>query len=97
MNFHESQRIIDKNLKYEKMKANNLILDLEQKGMSPEEIIGAIKILSEDENTEFQASVFKRAIVILKASKEITDERDANRSNAGSVDISIDCPILRDK
>ena len=95
--FHESQRIIDKNLKYEKMKANNLILDLEQKGMSPEEIIGAIKILSEDENTEFQASVFKRAIVILKASKEITDERDANRSNAGSVDISIDCPILRDK
>lgn len=94
--YYESERIVRKNLKHENTRAYAVIKGLEVKSLSTKETIEAINILLEDENTEFQAAVLNRANTILKARKEIVDEKeDTTKNDTGDVDNTIACPVLR--
>ena len=73
--FYESERIIYKNNKYEKLKAYGIISDLKNKGLSVNEQIEAINILLNSRNNEFQTSVLERAKTTLIAQLEIENEK----------------------
>ncbi len=91
--FYETERIVSKQLKYEKTKAYTTISELESKGLSTKDMIGAINILLEDDNTELRVAVLKKAKAILEARKEITDE-ETMHGHADTGPNNDICPII---
>lgn len=79
--FYDTERIVRKQLKYEKIKAYDIIQEMRAKSMSVSEMIDALEILLNDENTEFKESVLKRAKSLLEASMEADNEKDQCNSN----------------
>ena len=68
--FYDTERVVRKQLKYEKLKAYSTISKLESKGLTVNEMINALEILLTDSNTEFQQCVLEKAKGILEARKE---------------------------
>ena len=92
---HESQRIINKNLKYEKTKAYATISKLKNKGLSVSESIKAVKILLTDDNTESRQAILEKALIYLELEQETTNgQEELNQTNPdNSCNLSV-CPVL---
>jgi len=70
MTFYDTDRIVRKQQKYEKLKAYGIINKLEKGNLSNEDMVKAVDILLKDENTEFQQDILNRAKAILVSRKE---------------------------
>lgn len=68
--FYDSLRIIDKQEKYEKIRAYEVILSLEKKDLSSENMISTISVMMEDATNDYHKSIFLKARNILIARKE---------------------------
>lgn len=72
---YETQRIINKNQKYERTKANAIIRKLKMKGLSTYKCVDAIKILLKDDNTESQKAILEKALSYLNLEQETNREQ----------------------
>ena len=81
--FYESSRIIDKQEKYEKIRAYRVIDSLEKDGLSDEKMLTVINLLISKTQLDFEKSVLSKALTIINARKE------KNESSATSNDNSI--------
>lgn len=83
--FYESSRIIDKQEKYEKIRAYRVIDSLEKDGLSDEKMLTVINLLIGKTQLDFEKSVLSKAINIINARKEknetstIIDDSSINR------------------
>jgi hypothetical protein len=68
--FYESSRIIDKQEKYEKIRAYRVIDSLEKDGLSDEKMLTVINLLIGKTQLDFEKSVLSKAINIINARKE---------------------------
>lgn len=68
--FYESSRIIDKQEKYEKIRAYKVIDSLEKDGLSDEKMLTVINLLMSKTQLDFEKSVLSKALNILSARKE---------------------------
>jgi len=68
--FYDSYRIIEKQEKYEKIRAYDIIESLEKTGLEAERLLYALEMMSVKSISEFEISVISRAKVILAARKE---------------------------
>lgn len=68
--FYESERIVRKQLKYTKLKAYDVIRDLESKGLSDKEIISCINLLIKNGPSEFQVDVLNLALKTITLREE---------------------------
>ena len=68
--FYDSSRIIEKQEKYEKIRAYDVILTLEKKDLSNENMVAAVNLMMVEANNDFHKSVFSRAKDILLARRE---------------------------
>ena len=68
--FYESSRIIDKQEKYEKIRAYKVIDSLEKDGLSDEKMLTVISLLIGKTQLDFEKSVLSKALNIVNARKE---------------------------
>ena len=68
--FFENERIINKQLKFVKIRAYTIIQDLEGKGLSDIEIASCIGLLMKDETTEYQKDVLDYALKTVNSRQE---------------------------
>jgi hypothetical protein len=78
--FYDSARIIDKQEKYEKIRAYEMIESLEKTGLSSDYVFCALELMSRRSNSEFQSSVISKAKAILAARKEKNDTHNDNHT-----------------
>jgi len=84
--FYDSARIIEKQQKYEKIRAYEMIESLEKTGLSSEYVLCALELMSKRSNSEFQLSVISKAKVILIARKE-KNEASTNNNVTNVTDV----------
>lgn len=95
MTFYESERIVRKQQKYEKLKAYEAISKLENKGLSTTEMIDALNILIKDDNTEFRHDVLNRAKAILTSRKESDSDNEGSSINNFKLKCNNEsCPVI---
>ena len=68
--FHESLRIMEKQEKYEKIRAYRVIDSLEKDGLSDEKMLPVLDLLMDKAELDFDKSVLSKAKHILNARKE---------------------------
>lgn len=68
--FYENDRIINKQLKFVKIRAYSIIQDLETKGLSDIEIAACIGLLLKDETTEYQKDILDYALKTVNSRQE---------------------------
>lgn len=71
--FFENQRIVNKQLKYTKLRAYEIIQDLESKGLGEPEIMSCINLLMKGEISEFQQDVLEFALKTVTSRQEKSD------------------------
>jgi hypothetical protein len=76
--FYDSARIIDKQQKYEKIRAYEMIESLEKTGLTSEYVLCALELMSRKSSSEFESSVISKAKAILVARKEKNEARTNN-------------------
>jgi hypothetical protein len=74
--FYETDRIVRKQQKYEKIRAYALIDEQKSNGLSDAEIIASIDVLLGGKNNEFQVGVLRLAREILKFKGENCETLD---------------------
>lgn len=62
---YESTRIIDKQEKYEKIRAYDLIESLEKSGISSDHVFCALELMGRKARSEFESAIILRAKQIL--------------------------------
>jgi hypothetical protein len=72
--FYESQRIINKQTKYEKSRAYNIIDELRKRGFNHDSILKILDALVHCAKSETDIAIFKKAKSISVAEKEKSDE-----------------------
>ena len=60
--FFESERIVNKQIRYANSRAYGIIQGLESKGLGDEEIVSCLNLLLKDEVSEFQKDILSRAL-----------------------------------
>jgi hypothetical protein len=64
---YESTRIIDKQEKYEKIRAYDLVESLEKSGISSDHVLCALELMGRKARSEFESAIISRAKQILSA------------------------------
>ena len=80
--FYESSRIIDKQEKYEKIRAYKVIDSLEKDGLSDEKMLTVISLLIGKTQLDFEKSVLSKALNIVNARKEKNEISTTINDNA---------------
>jgi hypothetical protein len=81
--FYENERIVRKQQKYELLQARGIILDLQSKGLTRNEISDAVEIMeSEPDITEFRLAVLKKV-------KKLNSSRRENESTCTNTNTTI--------
>ena len=67
--FYENERILNKQIKYAKLRAYEIVQDLESKGLGDKEIVSCLNLMKKDA-TEFQLDVLDQALKTLNSREE---------------------------
>lgn len=71
--FYENERIVNKQLKFAKLRAYGIIQELEAKGLGDKEIIACIGLLLKDEVSEYQKDILEYALKTVNLRQEKSD------------------------
>lgn len=72
--FYETERIVNKQQKYIKQKALNILNSFSDKKLSKEEIIACLDIMLNQDNTETKTDILNMARVIVLSKQEKNDD-----------------------
>jgi hypothetical protein len=86
MMFYESERIVNKQLKHIKLRAYNIIQELEVKGLDDREIMACINLLLKDDSSEFQKDILEFALKTVTLRQEQTDVQAMDHSTYCFID-----------
>jgi hypothetical protein len=90
--FYENERIINKQLKFVKIRAYGIIQDLETKGLSDKEIVACLGLLMKD-STEYGKDILDYALKTVNARQEQSDAVQAIDTSYTFTDGRIQCKV----
>jgi hypothetical protein len=90
--FYENERIINKQLKFVKIRAYGIIQDLESKGLDDKEIVACIGLLMKD-STEFGKDILDYALRTVNSRQEKSNAVKIIDSTYTFVDGRVQCKI----
>lgn len=92
--FYESERIVNKQLKYEKSRAYEIIQQLESRGLDDDEIISCLNLLMKEEVTEFLGGVLQFALKTVTLRQESPNAVEAFDSSYSFIDGRLQCKVV---
>lgn len=72
--FYETERIIEKQQRYIRRKAIDVVNSFDKESLTPDEVVACIDVMLEEDNNETRADILNKARNIVLANKESSDE-----------------------